>query len=536
MAKALELDVEEAERLREELLEPWRCQERRVEMIDFISDRHFKMTVKQQVWSIEAPSTPTRLVSLGLYSKSRRPTLDVTAASGAAVPIVSRTEQAKIPAYLYIIGVVTELNAEHSDLSQDEIAGLADKIAFFLERIVSSPTARAKEAFCALICWLDQIKTQSRAAKYLLDLDTAWTRLEGLISSCQILVRITEPCDRHLVLHHSYSQEFPYYRPAPVDSWSARAAWHDLTGLAKERKASAGLKRAFYLLRNILASVATRLLMRVGVIPTVIGRRCQNADHSESFYLLIKEPAGSICARNYWQDLKSKSLDLPTSVSDVEAAQELTETEKDLALEHWHSDLVCYAAHSSVCETSGGDNRCYLELRPARGSDKIAAFLLAMLSIYVSVALARGWYSAQATASISSLFLAVPGALTATLTRNSSALSKRVSSGLLLLGYLAGGTALLMAASTPTSSAGSWWRIYSSISAALASTLLAAVLLWVIAFSRFFDSPQGPVATLPKAAKSAKREKLYATGYAVAALVGSVCLAAWLWSGRMPHP
>lgn len=524
----LEPDMREAERLRFDLLEPWVHQERRVEQVTILSDSHFKMDVFQQVWTRPDPEASSRLVSLGIYSKSRRPTLRVTSAAGSAMPVLSRTEQAKVLGYLYLQGVVSELAKSDPALDPTSLAAFGLKVRWYIERIISSPTTRSQEALDALRAWTAELAVADAAAKAFLDRSDAWDRLSQLTASCQVLARIPESTEQHLVLTHSYSQELPLSQRAPESNWSARATLHEL-------RTKPGIwtktRLAWRLARNVAASLTTRLLIRLGVLPVVIGRRCQNADHCESFYLLVEEPPGTVCRRSYWQDLQPKHLDVPpdVDVTDGGDLENLVRTDEDLQGEWWHSDLVCFASHSLVCETTQGENRAYIELRPSRGRERYGALLLSLVAVYVSIALSRKWYAITATESLTTLFLAVPGALTALMMRDSSALSKRLSNGLVVLAYAAGGAAFLMAASTPVTEPESVLRTWTPIVAATTSFFLAMVLLWILALSRPFDGPRRPVATLAQAKAKIRAEKVAAGLYLIASVVAAARLAAWLW-------
>lgn len=524
----LEPDMREAERLRFDLLEPWFHQERRVERVTILSDSHFNMDVFQQVWTKPDPEARSRLVSLGIYSKSRRPTLRVTSASGSAVPVLSRTEQAKVLGYLYLQGVVSEFANSDPPLDPTSLAGFGLKVRWYIERIISSPTTRSQEALDALRAWTVELALSDATARAFLGHSDAWERLSQLTASCQVLARIPESTEQHLVLTHSYSQELPLSQRAPEPSWSPRATLREL------RTKPGILVKAplvWLLVRNLAASLTTRLLIRLGVLPVVIGRRCQNADHCESFYLLIEEPPGTVCRRSYWQDLQPKRLDVPSDVEVTDGGhlENLVRTDEDLQGEWWHSDLVCFASHSLVCETTQGENRAYIELRPSRGRERYGALLLSLVAVYVSIALARDWYPVTATKSLTTLFLAVPGALTALMMRDSSALSKRLSNGLVALAYGAGGAALLMAASTPVTRPGSVLRTWTPIVAATTSFFLAMILFWVLALSQPFDGPRRPVATLAQAKRKIQVEKVTASLYVLACVVASACLAGWLW-------
>lgn len=501
----LTIDVLEVERLREELLEPWQRQERRVESIDFISDTHFEMSVFQQIWSTPSSQAPTRLLSLGVYSKSRRPSLRVTAADGTLLPVLSRTEQAKILGYLYLQGVATRIANVVHDFDADDAQRLIDNVGFFVERVISAPTVRAREACDALRAWLHEVCCEDGwpvARAYLAD-DASWSSLEALIDSCQILVRVDEPRGAQTVLCHSYSQEFSYYFRSPDSNWSVRAArsrFHD------DRSIGNSLR----VVRNLAASLLTRAYMRFGILPTVLGRRCQNADHCESYYLLVREPAGTVCARNYWQEIDYKTLVSPSGVDDE--LFKISSMKDDAASERWHTTLACFATHATQSDPSRGENRCYLELRPDRSMDRVAALLLAMISAVVALAVHRQWYAHRPTENFLSIFLAVPGALTATLTRNASALSRRVTDGLLYLGYGAGASALLMAVTVPLNHESG---VIASLPvvAALSASLLAIVLFWIELPSRLFDSPRGPMETATSAEPIVRCEKVFATIY-----------------------
>jgi hypothetical protein len=524
----LQLDVLEAERLRLDLLEPWLHQERRVERVAFLSQSHFRMDVFQQVWSRHDANAQSRLVSLGIYSKSRRPTLRVSSASGAALPVLSRTEQAKVLGYLYFQGIASDLVAGNQGIDAAAIKRFAVDVRWYIERIVSAPTARAEEALTALKSWVGHRAGEDPVAKAFLEMDDAWTRLGQLTASCQVLARVPETTDQQLVLTHSYSQELPLNQRSPEPEWSPRATF---SKLRKSRGVRVRVVLFLRLVRNLLASIATRLLIRLGVLPVVIGRRCQNADHCESFYLLVEEAPGTTCQRNYWQALEPKRIEVPAGVDVASAARMdgLADTDPDLEGEWWHSDIVCFASHSLVCDTTAGENRAYIELRPSRGRERYGALLLSMTAVYVSAALARDWYPTVATESLATLFLAVPGALTALMMRDSSSLSKQLSNGLVFLAYLAGGAAFLMAASTPVTEPESVLRTWTPMVAAVSSTMLALLLVWILTISRAFDGPRRPVATLDQARRKIQAEKIVASLYIVGCAGASGWLALYLW-------
>lgn len=522
------LDVTETEILREELLEPWQHQERRIESIEFISDRHFKMTVHQQVWSPPRPKAPrTRLVSLGIYSKSRRPTLVANDASGRRLPILTRTEQAKVLSYLYATGVVAEIERRNTSVTRHDLERLMMQCSFLLERVVSAPSIQARQAYDALRGWLSKEACSSPAARSYLSLDSAWERLDELVDCCQVLVRVTQPFEEHLVLTHSYAQELSYRQREPDDSWSPRESWRELRSPAGTipHKIRRMPKETLRLVRNLSASLVTRLLIRVGMIPTVLGRRCQNADHADSFYLLVTEPDGTACARNYWQHLKARPPS--PALSPIEADQETSTA--DVSVEQWHSDAVCFAAHSLECATDEGKNRCYIEMRPSRSASLFAAWLWSVVAVAASLSLTRGWFTGSTTTNLSVLFFAVPAALTTSLTRISSRLSKRISSGLLALAYAASAAALLMSATRLTADTSSILRQYSPPAAASTALLLAGILFWILTLSRAFDGPRSPSASYADAKTRIRVEKVSATVYLLAVSAGAALLAAWLW-------
>lgn len=526
----------EIESLRKQLAQPWRHQERRIEVINLKSVSYFEMDVTQQIRVPDLPIGSSAIVSLGLYSKTRRPSLQVFDQHGNRIPILSRKEQGKILAYLYFNVLQQQAEEEWQDVQLEEFIRLYEILRPRLESIAVSPAKTALQALESLKGHLQTLSHTDIAAAAILRAADGLNALEELAKSAQILVRIPVLPSEQIIIRHSYVQTLPYNLRSERSQWSTRSAWSDCRRsaskfvqlhLPQEYKQIPQLfclllKNSLRLVRNGPISILTRLLTRLGLIPTVLGRKVQNADHCDSFYLLLEAPSGTSCSRHYWEDLaitvksdpNSESADSPNDCVD-------SDTATHLASENWHTDLICFAAHKMQCDPPHGKNRVYAELRPARTPSIWLAFFLALASTVAASVVAHDLIADDSQSQVFALISAIPGALTAALTRSTSESSRRITDGMVFAGFGTGALAFCMGASGLATKEATKLTAGLAIGTASASIFLAGLLFWILIVSRLFDGPNRPDSVLHKALIRIRVEKVFATLYLIGMLAAA---------------
>lgn len=281
---SLKLDPIELGRLAILQAAPWRYIERRVESLELKGDKHYTVTVRQQLtMPFHLPVDANKrqehdlLIPLGQFSKTRRPDMEVTGPDGTLLPIVHRDPRGRAIAILFTTSWQRELFKDKQTRKEEieKFADVWDLVQYQVEHVAKRSRKFAHEAINDLRRLLVEARqATSKDAKdfitRLLRLADFWTELKAL---AETTIRIGElrgiPGETYAVTI-TYTERFRY---ATVAKSYLRAA-----------------------------------LSWLGLDCIPLSRSAANISQARSLWVIHSVPEGLEPLRFFWEDERHRSL------------------------------------------------------------------------------------------------------------------------------------------------------------------------------------------------------------------------------------
>ena len=216
-----------------------------------------------------------RLVSLGIFSKTRLPELRVSASDGSLVTVLGRDARAR-----FLAGIISERylapvrDASKSDIAFD-CAVLEQGFRFFVEQIIKLNPDLARLHLDLLIRFLKDGDVLPQGYADLVPLDDLEISLAQVCSTTQLIGIVDAELGSQIDLSLTYIG-----RLAPSSDESDRSNINQAVGL--------------------LGHHALRVLTSLGLTAQLFQRTAHNVNHSSSYYLVIPDPSGAEVRRAYW--------------------------------------------------------------------------------------------------------------------------------------------------------------------------------------------------------------------------------------------
>jgi hypothetical protein len=440
-----------------------------------------------------APPDSSYLVSIGLFSKDRRPDLIVTGADGVVYPLLRNDDIVFIFALAltrrldaHVRQKILDLKAHTSDTGEllQRWHEFAFPVAFkAIEQLLIEPGRASKRRYKGLRSFVDALcasedEAEAAVGVILRDAEWLWRILPPLTTTLHLLVAVPlskfDPTTDAL-----YQLNLTY-----TDSWYAEVRTRGLSLLpdgGSDRASALGefidwcyrrrearpqwLGNVCLGLGITLARLSEQLLVRlmtwVGVVGMPYRIRIYNAHHCRSHYLLLDLPDDVGCTRFYWTASECL-IDEPTARQVLSGYEHLSG--ESLPHRSRTSESVEPVLRGSLRSTqeAGDTNEAVLELQVDRSASMWmlggVALLLSLVSgyffrhpVFPSVPRAhlmapaiRNSYR-QVGAENGALLVAGPAALTAILLTRSSELGAYLTRGIRLLSAIATSSAVVAA-------------------------------------------------------------------------------------------
>lgn len=277
----------ESERLANLMADPHAYMMRRVESLEIETVHRFRWTVTQE-FKVPALGKPPQegrpearqcAVSLGIYDKTRLPDLIARAGSGGQLPVLGRQERGRILAGSFLAQFFSD-DVSNPDgpgvldgLDVPKLIGLRNAVA----RVTAEQPRRAMQTSVRLVwrLWRDDDSRLKALARYKPFRDG----LRDLTKAIHVLAYLDARPGERVVVTHSFTEV-----RGPLKYGTDFLIGESRTGLLAYGEAKA------------------RVLLRfLGLIPFAVDRDNLNAEHVESYHVILTAPVGLTIEDAFWE-------------------------------------------------------------------------------------------------------------------------------------------------------------------------------------------------------------------------------------------
>lgn len=385
---------------------PWRAVERRVESLEFKDDRHYSVTVRQQVTvSRHRPKEAEErdlLIPLGQFSKARRPDMEVIGPDGSPLPILHHDARGKAIAVLVTTSWQKTLFPD-KNTRQEQVEKLADVwniIQYHVEQVAKRSRDSAHEIINRFRPLLRRLRDSSETNQptkdfidRLLKASDLWRELRVL---AETTIRIAElrgiPGETYIITIR-YTERFGY-------------------GLATK-------------------GVLRRFLSLLGLDSIPVSRNTANIGHARSLWVIHSVPDGLEPLRLFWGDERDNPS--KTDIGKIE------------------NDRAVVGRRTDSDSPPQEQDDVLLDFQIAPTASVFAAMALAFMLLFVGAYVYQRTPSISATGertllvSLATALAAVPATITGVLAYRGQTFIRRASQGPRILLALLSGQASFLA-------------------------------------------------------------------------------------------
>ncbi len=377
---------------------PWNYVTRRVESLDLLDDRHYAVTVSQQLTvPFHRPKEPALerdlLISLGQFSKARRPDMRTTDPTGVILPILHHDQRAKAVAVLFITSWQEKL-FEEQDSDEEAIRSISAiwaLVQYHVEHIAKRSRREAHVTRNQLKLILLQAKGLSSTSdeanafiERLLGLDAFWDELKLLAETTPRIAEFRGTPGKTYILTTTYTERF-HYSPLSEPFW------------------------------RIPIAAIRYALGWLGLDSIPVSRATANFGQARSLWVLHSVPDGLEPLRFFWE-------------RDIDGHPPVESTESDRA-------VVCRRTDARNATDEPDSLQLDFQISPSSSifAAMALAFLLWFVSVYIYQRVPPGQGERELLAGIATALAGVPATLAGVLAYRGPTFIRRASRGPRLL-------------------------------------------------------------------------------------------------------
>ncbi len=237
--------------------------ERRVENIDLKDDRHYAVTVTQQLiiptHGLNDTVETTVLVPIGYYSKSLLPDLRVAGADGTELPVANRADRGRITAIIITSAWENVIFDAVSAGDHASAESMLTIIQAYIGHIATEQPLKAQEAYEQLNVLVAEWSSSSNissemqnAATSLLGTPDFWTAVQAMVDTRLIVATMeARPGSQH-VLTSTYTERFSYVKQGSMRWLVSLVQWLGWSAYGTSRRtANLGRTRSLWVIQTL---------------------------------------------------------------------------------------------------------------------------------------------------------------------------------------------------------------------------------------------------------------------------------------------
>ncbi len=357
-----------AQRLGKLIHTPTEYSKRRVEYLTMESVNRFQWEITQEFviptldGTDDVDRTDVRVVSLGLYDKTRHPDLVATDAGGSQLTVLDRQARGLLLGHAYLAKVLKSggLGGAHVRLAASEYDALL--------RVVAQVTALdEKRAELSRQFWLTELDRVGGDLARIARNEEFAEDLELLAGEIHLLAYLPAMPGENVLVRHSF-----------MEARRGVSLWSDFAGTApafSERVPTAVGKFAARWAWWIPFGCLRALLRLVGLVPFLVPMENRNAEHVESLHVVLQAPEGLTIEDAFWDQLREHGEPPPDEpVNPVQAAfrrlgkflgRALDKDSRQVAAEFRRGRTATLSAHEDEVEVGAQRYWFGLQLAPS---------------------------------------------------------------------------------------------------------------------------------------------------------------------------
>lgn len=380
---------------------PWLYATRRVESLEMKDDRHYAVTVRQQItipFHRPGESRVERdlLIPLGQFSKARRPDMRATAPDGLDLPVLHHDQRARVAAVMFVTSWQRKLigsTARDAHEQLDAILAAWGIVQYMVEQVVKRPRDGAHKAIAELELILLQAKMSLNTpsdVKGLVDrinsTTTFWDELKHLAETTMRIAAFRGVPGKTYVITITYTERFHYAALVEPESF-----------------------------KGIPLAAVRYVLGRLGLDSIPVSRETANSRQARSLWVSHSVPEGLEPLRFFWQ-------------------RELTDHPEAESIE---SDRAVVSRRTDAKNATDEPESLQLDFQVAPSASVFTAMALALLlwfiGVYIYQRVPPGQGERQLLAGIATALAGIPATLVGALAYRGQTFISRASLGPRLL-------------------------------------------------------------------------------------------------------